>query len=68
MGSNRGQLKAGDRPLIKTTVHRLLQEMISKGWNPQPDKRPTFEGMWKKLHELEFKIFPKVEVQFFSET
>jgi hypothetical protein len=39
--------------------------MISKGWNPQPDKRPTFEDMWKKLHEVEFKVFPKVEVQFF---
>jgi serine/threonine protein kinase len=45
MGSNRGQLKAGDRPLIKTTVHRLLQEMISRGWSQRPDKRPTFEAM-----------------------
>jgi hypothetical protein len=65
MGSKGGQLKAGDRPMIPTKVHRLLQELISRGWHPRPDKRPTFEDMWKKLREIEFRVFPDVVVQFF---
>jgi serine/threonine protein kinase len=68
MGSNRGQLKAGDRPVIGNTAHRLLQEMISRGWSQRPDKRPTFEEMWMKLQEVGFKVFLSVEVQFFPGT
>jgi serine/threonine protein kinase len=64
MGSNRGQLKARDRPVIRTTIHKVLQELISWGWNQHPEKRPTFEEMWMKLQDVEFKVFPNVCVEF----
>jgi hypothetical protein len=31
------------RPLIKTTLHQILQELISRGWSTESDQRPTFE-------------------------
>jgi serine/threonine protein kinase len=61
-GSPRGQLKVGDRPLIKPTLHQILREMISRGWSPQLEKRPTFEEMWKKLQGVKFRVFPNVDV------
>jgi hypothetical protein len=63
-GSKGCQLKAGDRPMIPTKVHGLFQELISRGWHPRPDRRPTFADMWKKLREVKFEVFPNVAVEF----
>jgi hypothetical protein len=57
-----------DRPLIPTSVHKILQEMISRCWVPAETKRPTMENLWDRMREVDFKLFPDVDVIVLPQT
>jgi serine/threonine protein kinase len=55
--------RESDRPRIPESIHPVLRELISRSWMATLAKRPTFETIWKRLREMGFKIFARVDVQ-----
>jgi hypothetical protein len=51
--------KAADRPVIPGGLHSILRELIATAAVATPSKRQSFEGMWKRLREVRFEIFPR---------
>jgi serine/threonine protein kinase len=60
--------KPRDRPVIPSTTHKILQEVISRSWGSMATKRTPMETHWKRMREVDFKLLPDVEVHFFPIT
>jgi serine/threonine protein kinase len=56
--------KPSDRPVIRSDLHPILRELISKSWVSVASKRSTFEALWKRLRDARFEVFSNVEVVF----
>jgi serine/threonine protein kinase len=56
--------RARDRPMVRTNVHKILQEIISRSWVPSAAKRPSMEMLWNRMRDVGFDLFPGVVVTF----
>jgi hypothetical protein len=53
-----------DRREVPGTAHEALRAVISEGWQLDADDRPSFEGIWGKLRDAEFRVFRGVVVEY----
>jgi hypothetical protein len=46
------------------SVHAVLRGVISDGGQLQADDRPSFDDIWERLREVEFRVLPCVDVEY----
>jgi serine/threonine protein kinase len=56
--------RAADRAVIPASVGPVVRDLILRSWIPTAQKRLTFEELWKRMRDAEFKLFPSAEVHF----
>jgi serine/threonine-protein kinase len=58
--------RPSDRSVIPSDVSPLVRELISRSWVSVSQKRPSFEALWKRMRDMNFKLFPGADVCFIA--
>lgn len=54
-------LVKGVRPAVPDEVVPNMRDLIKACWSDNPDERPSFSQIFKKLHDIDFKIWDDVD-------
>jgi len=57
----------GGRPCIPEMINEGVREVIERGWDANPMRRPSFAEIFELFREIDFKITPGVDSARVSE-